>query len=338
MSNSNYIYHGTSVGATLHIQRDGYIKPNNVGEKYPSISFTSKLDYAKYYAKAKGGNTNSIILRTKLTDKFKLSNRIRNNKGFEYITYDKIPIDQVEILHDDNWYKLKDWDLIDNKLIENNISSKITYTNEVIDAYSNQINCEAGVYLNGDIVGYVQYVLYNGELTISNIFIHPSYRRMGFASRLFKYITQENPKYKYKGSLKTDLGSKLKYKRNISLTDNKLFDRCATRLHESQNQVIIGKMEQHFKDCSKKYFKEHYGKFKYPTFKIRLNIKNAGHYLPDTNEIVLNKDMANDDMQLKSTVYHETIHYYQNYLIFMGTTMNIFIVKLKRLIEVKEII
>lgn len=98
--------------------------------------------------------------------------------------------------------------------------ANITYTNEVLDAYSGQINCEAGIYLNQEIIGVVEYVLYDEELTVSNIFIRPEFRRQGYGSRLMKYIKQQNPNYKYKSSMKTDLGSAFKHK-DISIYENK---------------------------------------------------------------------------------------------------------------------
>jgi len=89
---------------------------------------------------------------------------------------------------------------------------KITYSNEVLNAYSGQINCEAGIFVDGEIVGVAQYVLYDDELTISDIFVRPAFRRQGFGSRLMKYIQQENPDYHYKPSLKTELGAKFVHK------------------------------------------------------------------------------------------------------------------------------
>lgn len=97
--------------------------------------------------------------------------------------------------------------------------NKITYSNEVIDAYSGQINCEAGIYLNSEIIGVAQYVLYKGEFTISYIFIRPEFRRMGYGSRLLGYIDKINPKYKYRESFKTDLGAKF-VKKDISLDES----------------------------------------------------------------------------------------------------------------------
>lgn len=89
---------------------------------------------------------------------------------------------------------------------------EISYSNEVLNAYSGQIDCEAGIYFKEEIVGIAQYVLYKGELTISNIFIRPQFRRRGFGSRLIKYIQQENFNYVYKPSLKTELGAKFVHK------------------------------------------------------------------------------------------------------------------------------
>lgn len=97
-----------------------------------------------------------------------------------------------------------------NKGIYENKS--ITFTDEVTDSYSGQTNCEAGVYENGEIMGYVQYVLFDGELTISDIFVKPDRRRERFGSMLMKHIKEINPTYKYVPSLKTDLGAKFIHK------------------------------------------------------------------------------------------------------------------------------
>lgn len=118
---SKYIYHGTSKGAALNIQKDGFIKPNNTGEEHPSISFTEKLDYAQYYANVKGGVSKSVILRTPLTNKFKISDRIQNNHGYEYITFEPLSVDQLEIQTKNSWMPLDKWNVIfDEPLIKEN--------------------------------------------------------------------------------------------------------------------------------------------------------------------------------------------------------------------------
>lgn len=103
---------------------------------------------------------------------------------------------------------MKYFKYIKNKIIFENTKKNITFTNEVIDSYYGQTNCEAGVYENGKIIGYVQYVLFEGELTVSDIFVKPDRRRERFGSMLMDYIKKLNPLYKYIPSLKTDLGAK----------------------------------------------------------------------------------------------------------------------------------
>jgi hypothetical protein len=109
----DYIYHGTGKGQAMNIQYDGYMKPNRTGEEQPSISFTNDLDYAKYYAKSKGGISKMCVLRTKLTDDFQLSPRIVNNKGDEYITFKNIPSSDLEVMTmGGGWQPLDSWNVI----------------------------------------------------------------------------------------------------------------------------------------------------------------------------------------------------------------------------------
>jgi len=108
-----FIYHGTGKGQTQNIQRDGYMKPHNTGEEHESISFTNDLNRAKSYAIMKVGVDKMVVLRTKLGKNFKLSPRIKNNKGDEYITYNKIPSSDLDILTRHNgWQPLIKWDPI----------------------------------------------------------------------------------------------------------------------------------------------------------------------------------------------------------------------------------
>jgi len=123
--------------------------------------------------------------------------------------------------------------------------SKITYTNEVVDAYSGQLNCEAGIYIDGDIVGVVEYVLYEKELTVSDIFIRPEFRRKGYASRLMKYIQQENPNYIYRPSLKTPEGAAFVHK-NLSLTENKAQYVNFERGKDPKKSLKIGKYKDYY--------------------------------------------------------------------------------------------
>ena len=112
-----YIYHGTSKGAVLGIKRNGYMVPKNTGEVQPSISFTKNFDYARYYASAKGGSDKAVILRTQLDNSFSISERISDNKGYEYITFEPLSISKLEILlADGSWQPLENWDVVLNEV------------------------------------------------------------------------------------------------------------------------------------------------------------------------------------------------------------------------------
>lgn len=82
---------------------------------------------------------------------------------------------------------------------------------------------------------------------------------------------------------------------------------------EIKKSEIISLMKKYFDDCSRKYFKDEQGKYTYPKFEVRPNIKYAGAYSPQKNRFILNLDFAQNKNTLKSTMYHETIHYYQTH-------------------------
>tara|TARA_R110000796_G_scaffold192641_1_gene309303 strand:+ start:15754 stop:16086 length:333 start_codon:yes stop_codon:yes gene_type:complete len=89
----------------------------------------------------------------------------------------------------------------------------ITYDSEVVASYSGQTNYELGMHINGDIVGMVEYVLFDGELTVSNIMVVPKYRRKGIGSRMMQVVKGNHPDFKYIPSGMTDLGAKFKHKK-----------------------------------------------------------------------------------------------------------------------------
>jgi hypothetical protein len=101
-SGSVWLYHGTGKGQVLSIVRDGGMIRKRNGESEPSVSFTAVRDYADYYAKAKGGS-HPCVLRTRADGRFVLSDRIRDNKGHEYVTFGRVPAEDLEIEKDGEW-------------------------------------------------------------------------------------------------------------------------------------------------------------------------------------------------------------------------------------------
>lgn len=85
---------------------------------------------------------------------------------------------------------------------------KITFQHEHLDHYDGQDNYELGIYEDGEIIGYVSYVIYKGEITISDIVVRPNRRREGFGSMLVKKMKNLHPDSTYRPSYMTDLGSK----------------------------------------------------------------------------------------------------------------------------------
>lgn len=110
MDYCEYIYHGTNIDAAISIQNDGYIKPfTNDSNDKPVVSFTNDFDNAIHYANLKGRKM--VILRTSTINKyFNLSSELKYQYGDEFISYNPIPINEIEILiNSEKWIPLKDW-------------------------------------------------------------------------------------------------------------------------------------------------------------------------------------------------------------------------------------
>jgi|TARA_B110000444_G_scaffold258974_1_gene301348 GNAT superfamily N-acetyltransferase len=97
--------------------------------------------------------------------------------------------------------------------ILNESKTKIEYKVEHLDSYGGQNNYELGMYINGDIVGMVEYVIFEKELTVSDVVVVPKYRRKGFGSRMMQYLKDFHKDATYKPSMQTDLGAKFKHKK-----------------------------------------------------------------------------------------------------------------------------
>lgn len=82
-------------------------------------------------------------------------------------------------------------------------------------------------------------------------------------------------------------------------------------LSEYNKKQVINIMEKHFLDCSRKYFNNDYKKYEYPKFIIRTNKRYAAAYSFTNNTFICNSDFADNELAIKSNMYHETIHYYQ---------------------------
>jgi len=110
---------------------------------------------------------------------------------------------------------------------------KLDFRDEHINSYGGQDDYELGLYINGDIIGMVQYTLYDGELTVGHILVRPEYRRKGYGSRMMQYIKKAHPDYTYTPSMMTDLGAKFKHKEMIGEVTETGFD----AYHGSESEI-----------------------------------------------------------------------------------------------------
>ncbi len=100
------------------------------------------------------------------------------------------------------------------QLLREGLTGKLNYEIEHLNHHHGQDDYELGLYLNGEILGMVQYTIYDGELTVNNIIVLPKYRRMGFGSKMMQFLKKQYPDAKYVPSMMTDLGSKFKHKQH----------------------------------------------------------------------------------------------------------------------------
>ena len=105
------------------------------------------------------------------------------------------------------------------QLLREGLSGPLEYRIEHLNYHHGQDDYELGLYLNDDILGMVQYTIYDGELTVNDIIVLPKYRRQGIGSKMMQYIKQQYPDAKYVPSMMTDLGAKFKHKHHDDLNN-----------------------------------------------------------------------------------------------------------------------
>ena len=124
------------------------------------------------------------------------------------------------------------------RLLNEALSGKLHYYHRHLDSYSEQHNYQLELSIDGDLVGLTDYVLYDGEITVSDITVRPELRRNGLGSRMMQHIKNYHPKYKYVPSYKTDLGSKFKHKDvNVNSLSEGVYDDNLEQLFHGQSKV-----------------------------------------------------------------------------------------------------
>jgi GNAT superfamily N-acetyltransferase len=176
-------------------------------------------------------------------------------------------------------------DLI-RKLIKEGLDDTLTYEEEHLGSVYGQDNYELGLYLNGEIVGLVNYVIFEGELTVSMINVRPEFRRRGFGSRMMQYIKKIHPEAEYKPYLKTDMGMAFKHKEipDLNKLDEGMGKEIGYKVMRYENGMIIAGAN------SRLSFKAEVGK--------TISMPGNGIYMSPNKEYVLNyySGLADDEV------------------------------------------
>jgi hypothetical protein len=188
--------------------------------------------------------------------------------------------------------------------------TELRYEISHIDTYQGQHNYELGCYIEQGIIGVVEFVLFDVDmsLTISHIEVRPEYRRKGVGSRMVKYIKNKYPEYEYEPSMKTDLGNKFKHKninnmKNLSenITKNLIKEKIKTSLIENSilaemvnNEVIY---EAEYKGKEVKLNKPMRGDVK----KYKVYVKNDKGNVVKVNFGDKNMEIKRDDPEARKS-------------------------------------
>ena len=84
----------------------------------------------------------------------------------------------------------------------------IEYSETMRDYYSGQSYMSAYAKLNGKVVGWCDYSIYQNKVYIDMLEVDEEYKRKGIATGLMDYIKQENEGKKIIPGMSTDAGDK----------------------------------------------------------------------------------------------------------------------------------
>jgi GNAT superfamily N-acetyltransferase len=87
--------------------------------------------------------------------------------------------------------------------------ANIVFNNEFLASYSGQQNFKLNAELNGIVVGWVDYSIYNEDLYINIVEVVEEYRRTGIGTKLLKELQRRFPDKAFEMGTFTEQGSKL---------------------------------------------------------------------------------------------------------------------------------
>jgi len=111
-------------------------------------------------------------------------------------------------------------------LFESEISSRLKFLDDLVGSHDGQSDMKLTAMYNGEVVGYVVYVVYGDEVSISMIEVKKEYRNNGIGKELVRYLQKKFPNTEMKFGMLTSDGSALKKSMHDELfVDNSKRDR-----------------------------------------------------------------------------------------------------------------
>ena len=119
---------------------------------------------------------------------------------------------------------------------------EIDFINSHLNSHHGQSDFRLLATINGETVGSIDYVIYNDEVSISNIEVDKGKRRQGIGTKLLKELQRIYPNNSFEMGMFTDDGYKLWESLNKTVIKNKDYH----QLSEEKEQLEIkkGKIEK----------------------------------------------------------------------------------------------
>jgi len=155
---------------------------------------------------------------------------------------------------------------LNNLITENNLSNEIKdlkFRDEVVGHHNGQTDFILYAILNNKAVGTTEYVEFNKIPSISMIKVQPSYRRLGIAKNMVRYIQSQYPQKEIEWGMTTPEGTAL-YQ---SIKDELYVDKEKILLKKKYEDLVLER------DKLKKAMDDLYKKFDTNPDKIRNKIK-----------------------------------------------------------------
>jgi GNAT superfamily N-acetyltransferase len=104
-----------------------------------------------------------------------------------------------------------------NLTIDLHVVLALYFTLELTGSHNRQKDFELGVWNHGEPMGYLNYSIFEGEVSVHYVFVRPDQRRRGIASALYKRLQEEYPGQPIRrfGDVSTDDGYALTHALNL---------------------------------------------------------------------------------------------------------------------------